>query len=294
MTKSADSPLLHSEVHFFSSAAVGAEFKILVGKVGFEEEEPPVVLYLTDADLHFGGAMDILRGLRWARYVPPVLVVGIGYRVNDAKETLLIRNRDLIPSGSNPFGDARGYPLGAGEHFLSFLQNELKPWVAQEFGVDPNESAYFGHSNGGLFGTFVLLTAPETFKRYGLCAGASYPGSNPTNLELEASYAVSHDDLVAKVYLNAGEFEDPEGYRLHRSWLPEGQRAKAEQDAKARDTEFGEWNEIGNMFKLVAALESRNYPSLILGSEVLSDECHSTVAPRSFSRSMRFLFDAPH
>jgi predicted alpha/beta superfamily hydrolase len=294
MPKSSDSPLLNTEVHYFSSESVGAEFKLLIGASEIEGDTPPVVLYLTDADLHFGGVMNSLLGLRWAGYVPPMLVVGIGYRVDEPNETLLIRNRDLIPPGDNPYAVARGYPPGAADRFLSFIRDELKPWVSRHFTVNPDDSAYFGHSNGGLFGTYVLLTQPDTFRRYGLCAGASYPGSSPTNLDLEATYATSHDDLPARVYFTAGEFEDPEGYQLHRSWLPEEQRAQAEQSARDRDTQYGVWDEIGNMKLLVAALEKRSYPRLILGSEVLSDECHLTVALRSFSRSMRFLFDAPH
>lgn len=111
--------------------------------------------------------------------------------------------------------------------------------------------------------------------------------------ELEAEYASSHDDLVAKVYFSVGELETPEGERIHRAWLPEDKRAAAEAKADVEAERGNEVNMVEDMQQMVAVLKSRNYNGLTLDSEVLADEFHLTGGFAFFSHSMRFLFDAP-
>jgi hypothetical protein len=50
---------------------------------------------------------------------------------------------------------------------------------------------------------------------------------------------------------------------------------------------------VADQERFVGALRSRNHPSLVIESEVLPGEFHMTVFLLNFSRSMRFLFDAP-
>lgn len=288
MSASDENPILHSEVHYFTSAAVGSEFKILIGKVGLTQDATPVVLYLPDADQTFGGVMNALAGLRWAGYVPPTLVVGIGYRVQDEMETLAPRSRDLTPSTYQ--GDT-DWPSGGAPQFLQFIRDELKPWVATTFDVDPDDDVYFGFSYGGLFGTYVLLTQPDTFKRYGI-ASPSLWFNEHSMFELEAAYAASHEDLVAKVYFSVGGLETPEGKRIHEAWLRDKQAA-AEAEAASEVERVSEVSMVDDMQRMVTALRSRAFPRLTLDSEVLDDEFHLTGGLAQFSRSMRFLFDAP-
>jgi predicted alpha/beta superfamily hydrolase len=292
MSANDHNPILHSEVHYLTSDVVGAEYKILIGRIGLDGATPPTVLYLPDADLSFGGAMNTLTGLRWAGYVPPMLVVGIGYRVDDETETLAPRSRDLTTSTGDAETNHLGWPSGGAPRFLRFIREELKPWVASTFDVDPDNDAYFGFSFGGLFGTYVLLTQPDTFRRYGIASPSLWFQAN-SMFDLEAAYAASHDDLVAKVYFSVGSLETPEGDRVHRSWLPEDQRAAAEAAADEEIERSGPTDMVQDLQRMVAVLGSRGYRGLVFDSEVLADEFHLTAGVRSFSRSMRFLFDAP-
>ena len=288
MSASDENPILHSEVHYFTSAAVGSEFRILIGKAGLTEDATPVVLYLPDADQSFGGVMNVLAGLRWAGYVPPTLVVGIGYRVQDEAETLAPRSRDLTPSTYQ--GDTE-WPSGGAPQFLQFIRDELKPWVATMFDVDPDDDVYFGFSYGGLFGTYVLLTQPDTFKRYGIASPSLWFNAY-SMFELEAAYATSHDDLVAKVYFSVGGLETPEGNGIHEAWLRD-KRAATEAQAGAEVERIGEFNMVEDMQRMVAVLKSRAFPGLTLDSEVLHDEFHLTGGFAQFSHGMRYLFGAP-
>jgi predicted alpha/beta superfamily hydrolase len=95
------SPLADTEVHYFGSARAEAEFKIFVGHCGTLPRAPaasPAVLYLTDANGYFALAVDLIRSMQLRRHLPPLLVVGIGYRAGSIAETIPVRTRDLTPT----------------------------------------------------------------------------------------------------------------------------------------------------------------------------------------------------
>lgn len=173
-------PLADTEVHHLASSHVGDEFKIFVGHCGTQLREPLPVLYLTDANGCFGVAVDTIRSMQLVRLIPPLLVVGIGYPRGILAETASIRVRDLTPTRDEIYD--RLYPDNCGmsgaDRFLAFIRSELMPWVAQRFPVEFGDSIYFGHSLGGLFGTVVMLSEPDTFARYIL--GARRTGGTET------------------------------------------------------------------------------------------------------------------
>ena len=292
MTPPTDSPLLHTEVHLLDSNAVGAQFRILIGRSGMKEGVRPVVLFLTDADLAFGGAMNTLWGLQLAGWLPPILAVGIGYPVRDETECFPLRSRDLTPDVDDYVTQQSGWPSGGADRFHRFITDELKPWLGTNFDVDPDDNVYFGDSYGGLFGAHVLLSEPRTFRRYGL-GSSSLWYNHGSIFESEARYAASNHDLPAKVFCSVGAYESPEGDRLLLAWLPEGERAEAEERSVRDLADYGEINMVTDQERFVSTLRSRSYPGLSIGSEVLPGEFHMTAPPINFSRAMRYLFDAP-
>lgn len=292
MTSQYDNPFLNTEVHYVDSDAVGAEYKILIGRSGLKSDVDPVVLFLVDADLCFGGSMNTIRGLQLAGWLPPILVVGIGYRVADLNETYTLRSRDFTPSEDVATTKRRGWMSGGADRFCQFIKEELKPWVAGHFAVDPDDDVFFGHSLGGLFGAHVLVSEPRTFKRYGL-GSASLWHDRGSIFEAEAARAQTNLDMAARVYFSVGAYEGPDGDRLQLAWLPEDKRADAEAKASELVAAFGEVSMVADQERFVAALRSRNYPNLVVESDVLPGEFHTTAAPLNFSRSMRYLFDAP-
>ena len=208
-----ESPLGATEVHYLDSERVGDEFKIFVGHCGTQGVDAPAVLYLTDANGQFGGAVDAIRLMQLSRHLPPLLVVGIGYRVPTLADTVEVRTRDLTPSVWPAY--ARFEPernrMGGAPQFLSFIRDELMPWVGVQFGGS-NDATYFGHSLGGLFGTYALLHAPDTFTRY-VIGSPSLWWHDKEMLDREAAYAAMHDDLAADVFFGIGADETNEGRR---------------------------------------------------------------------------------
>ena len=245
----------------------------------------PAVLYVTDANGMFASAVDIVRSMQLSAHLPPMLVVGIGYRMGALAETAVIRMRDFSPT-ADPLIARIGPPetvMGGAERFLAFIRDELQPWVAARYRVDPDDSTYFGHSLGGLFGTYVLLTEPTTFRNYGI-GSPSLWWEDDTIFDYEANYAATHDDLAAKVFFAVGGFEDHDGRQREASRLPAEERVKA----GLRYIDM-----TADTLRMVDALRARQYPNLDIASVVLPDEFHITVPFVNLSRSLRYLFDAP-
>lgn len=279
------SPLAGAEVHYLGSEHVGDEFKIFIGHCGGSDDIAPVVLYLTDANGLFAGAVDIVRLMQLGAHLPPILVVGIGYRRGALGETVGLRTRDLTPTSDALI--ARISPdvtvMGGAERFLAFIRDELQPWVRSRYRVDTEDSVYFGHSLGGLFGTYVLLTRPSTFRKYGI-GSPSLWWDDDLMFEYEASYAGTHDDLPATVFFTVGAFEDHDGRQREAGRLPPEERAKA----GLRHIDM-----VADTERMAASLRARHYPNLDLAGTVLPDEFHITVPHLNLSRSLRYLFDAP-
>jgi predicted alpha/beta superfamily hydrolase len=96
------------------------------------------------------------------------LLVAVGYqtplRIERAGRTL-----DYTPqrAGSvaqpDPF---TGFPSGGADVFLDLLQTQIKPRVAAQAPLDPDQQTLWGHSYGGLLVLHTLLTRPTSFSHY--------------------------------------------------------------------------------------------------------------------------------
>ena len=125
----------------------------------------------------------------------PTIQVCVGYTDEDAGRALAVRARDLLPPQEalpegmiekmrqNPDTGAvldragielyiRNLENPAGDRFLAFLSQELHPFVAANYRVDPDSLGLFGHSYGGLFATYAALQPSTPFRNF--CA--SSPG----------------------------------------------------------------------------------------------------------------------
>lgn len=276
-----ESPLADTEVHYLRSECVGDEFKLFVGHCGQRDKTPPVAVFLGDPAISFGSAVDIVRPMEF--HLPPILIVGIGYRDALKQEAPARRTRDFTPTADPACDDLPADMMGGAAHFLAFIRDELQPWVRTHYKVDPDDSAYIGHSFGGLFGLYVLLSEPATFGRYGI-GSPSLPWDNYVMFEKEAAYARAHDDLGARVFLPVGAYENPEGSRRLLDWLPADIGAEVESD----HTDL-----VAVTERMAAVLRSRSYPCLDIDCEVLTGEFHHTSRQANLSRSLRYLFDGP-
>jgi uncharacterized protein len=112
------------------------------------------VLYLLDAENQFLHSVGIVQFLADNGRIPDLIVVGI---------TNTDRDRDLTPP-TTVEKDIRESPTGGGAgHFLSFMTDELAPWVSSHYRTAPFR-ILVGHSYGGLFDIYALTTRPNAYQ----------------------------------------------------------------------------------------------------------------------------------
>jgi predicted alpha/beta superfamily hydrolase len=109
------------------------------------------VIYVLDGDWNTKLMSDVEEVLGRDGRIPRNIIVGI---LNTD------RDRDFLPThnGGNPTS-------GGAEQFLGFLKNELIPYINKTYRSN-GENTLFGHSFGGVFVTYALLTEPQLFDSY--------------------------------------------------------------------------------------------------------------------------------
>lgn len=273
MAASDGSVLPDTELHLLTSQEVGDTFQIRVGRPQPAQPKPASVLFLSDANLMFGTAVEMTRLYDRAGLLPSLLVIGIGYPVPGlfAHEQ---RVRDFTPNGR-------------ADRFLAFIQRELKPWVADHYHVDPDDSTFCGGSLGGLFATHVLLHSPATFRRYAVGSPA-YWWDDRAMFRQAKAYVSGHDDLDAAVFVSVGGEETPAGMRRFVDRLSGDARAEAEQEL--RDPTMPDM--VADARTTVELLSGAGFPSLRIGLDVLEGEHHATAGPGNLSRGLLGLYPA--
>lgn len=129
------------------------------------------VIYLLDANATFGTMVETVRLLSMGPYqIEPSIVVGIGYETDKPLHTqrrfydyTVFASDDELP----PRKDDSPWPLtGGAEHFLLFIEHELKPLIERIYPVNKSRQTLFGHSLGGLFVLYTLFMKGDAFQNY--------------------------------------------------------------------------------------------------------------------------------
>jgi len=261
------------KTHLLTSKITGQTYEIHVMLPVSKKEglERFPVLYMTDAN---GGIpiSQMTRTMQTLSELPRFIVVGIGYPVPTIFQTLYLRQRDLTPSGK----EARRYPVpiegiveiekgkevGGAPEFLDFIQNELKPFINGKYNSIPEESGYFGHSLGGLFGLYVLFNKPESFNRYVLGSPAMW-WDNEIIFSHARDFLAKNDRLNAAVYMAVGGTEEI-----------------AEPDKRY----------VSNLYKMDALLRSKPLAGFSLKTEAFPNAGHASVFGLLHSKGLRSVY----
>lgn len=122
-----------------------------------------LTVYVTDGNALAATAADHLKRRKPVDpSQPDALVVGIGYPLTDSIYALRQRSIDFgapIPGDPVPWG---------ADDFIDFIDASLRPWVRDTVfpGVEFSRDAVYGHSSGGLFVAYALITRPDLFDTY--------------------------------------------------------------------------------------------------------------------------------
>jgi predicted alpha/beta superfamily hydrolase len=269
--------LADSESRVVTSAVTGREYQVTVALPrGYEDSgERYPVLYAVDANGQFGTVVEAARLMRFEEAVPEMIVVGVGYPVGRMWNAQGPRAVDLTPT-SDP-GWVRERPLdypqfpapegsGGAPGFLRFLLEELIPLVDSEYRADPTDRGLYGHSFGGLFGTYALLSSGGAFHRF-IIASPSLWWDDQVLFDLEEDYHDNHDALPARVFFSVGLLEEPEG-----------------------NEEGAAFRMVSNLRDFISVLERRHYLDLEIEGMFYADETHNSVIAPSVTRGLRWIY----
>lgn len=118
------------------------------------------VIYLLDGTkdedfIHISGIVQF-GSFSWINMIPESIVVGIGN---------VDRKKDFTYTSQNKL-DQKEFPTsGKSDKFISFLENELQPYINSEFKTTEMKTI-IGQSLGGLLTTEILFKKPELFDNY--------------------------------------------------------------------------------------------------------------------------------
>lgn len=256
----------NSEVREFKSKTNGVTYSLYISKPkGFNKgrEDYPVVFTL-DADYSFALAHNIIEHFSDRNSLPKMVVVGIGYpgKGQNGETYRLNRTRDYTPTFVATGGYGRRFQKhsGGADKFAAFIKDELQPFIQQRYGAGKSDRTLVGHSFGGLFASYVLLTQPELFQRY-IIVSPSLWYDDKKLFSMEQQYAAEHNDLNAKVFFAVGDLEDRSGRPM-----------------------------VAQLNAFVALLNLRKYPGLSLSKRDFYNENHNSVFPTALTTGMRSVF----
>lgn len=200
------------------------------------------VIYVLDGDGNTKTVADIQQFIKGENFMPQVIIVGV---LN------IDRNKDLTPTREDGFNTS-----GGADKFLSFLKNELIPYIDKTYPSD-GDNILFGHSFGGLFVTYALLNEPQAFKSY-LAADPSYWWGKDMMLAMAAKKLPALANLDKTLFISGRE----------------GQGMK-EMSINPMDTLLRKNAPAGFTWKIIA------YPN----------ETHGTVRLKSIYDGLKFIYE---
>jgi predicted alpha/beta superfamily hydrolase len=219
---------------------------------------------MLDADYSFALVRNVVQHFVEREDMPPVILVAIAYPgASSSRETYRMnRTRDYTPVFAPDGGYGAEYQKvsGGAPKFRAFLARELIPFIESRFPVTPDDRTLIGHSYGGLFATYVLLTEPSLFQRY-IAVSPSLWYANRTALTMEEAAARSGIRPRARVFYAVG----------------------------ANENQIME----DDLAELVKKLRSRGIPGLQVTMRVYESETHNSVFPGAVTRGLLTVFDRP-
>src|SRR6185503_3585110 len=172
-----------------------------------------------DADYSFALTRNVVQHFSDRGKLPEMILVAIAYpgAADDMEVYYANRKRDYTPSSaslnvalrrSTAQGDVDGRSGqgGGAEMFRSFVADQVVPYMESHFPVS-HDRTFIGHSYGGLFCTYVMLTEPDLFNRY-VIVSPSLWFENGLMLKVEAEGAPQRR-TAAQVYFAIGSRETP-------------------------------------------------------------------------------------
>jgi len=231
------------------------------------------VLYLLDPDVEFAMAENIARTMVNYDTIEPFIIVGVGYQDQNLSKMdsktfwdrwTQNRARDYIPiqvrQGKEDFegGDHEYKGLssitGGSAKFKDFIEKELVPYIDSSYRTS-KERALAGHSQAGLFATWMMLNHPSIFEKYIILSPSLWVENGQMikqSIKLQSSSTIT-------AYFAVGSME----HDNNRSMV----------------------DEVKLFYSDLP--KSKNFKSKL---EIIDDENHVSMVPASLTKGFKYLF----
>src|SRR5450432_1516299 len=152
-----------SEVRKITSSIVaGQEYELHISlPAGYTNNTKKYrVVYLMDSQWDFPLVKSLYGQQYYDGFIPEIIIVGITWGgINPNPDSL--RVRDYTPAKEN-----RQPQSGGADKFLSFMKDELFPFIESNYKADNKNRTLVGCSLGGLITMYALFTHTEMFTGY--------------------------------------------------------------------------------------------------------------------------------
>jgi len=237
-----------------SSIVAGQEYTLqisLPSGYATSDKKFPVV-YLMDSQWDFPLLSALYGEQYYDGFIPAAIIVGVTWGGEKPNPDSL-RARDYTPTKVNFTPQSGGAPK-----FLSFMKNELFPYIESNYKADKNDRALVGCSLGGLFTLFALFTEPGLFQRY-VAASPAFGWDREVIYQFEKSYAEKNPIAPARLYMIMGGVE----------------------------------RGVPGFDKLVSYLNERHYKNIDIKTRVLENTGHSGTKGEGYARGLQFIYEKP-
>jgi len=143
--------------------------------------------------------IDKLDSLFGQGLVPQTIVVGIP-NMSAGNRTLQLVPPFMLTDPANPDS-----PMGTADRFLEFMETELVPFIASNFGASDTR-LFAGNSRGGLLVMYSLIQKPELFAGR-FCFSTPLWRENNLLVERVSAFLAQRTTMKSFLYLSAGEDE---------------------------------------------------------------------------------------
>ncbi len=217
------------------------------------------VLYLIDPQITFGTVTDYVRlmSATFVQELPELIIIGIGYTTDSIPDIVTLRTRDLTPS---VVGNAD--ETGWADRFLSFIIEELIPFVEANYRIDTSDRTLAGHSLGGLFTLYALLSKPDVFNHY-IASSPSLWWDSRYLLRYEENSVWHSSNMNANLFISAGEMETDPPFSI------------------ATDVPA-----------FVEMIEKRTYDGFEVSMHIFEDQTHASVVTAAITEGIKVVYNS--
>ncbi|MGR6871474.1 alpha/beta hydrolase [Pseudomonas sp. HK3] len=212
------------------------------------------VLYLNDGPHTF----KVAAGVTHFPSMDKSIVVGISFAHGENGQNS--RVRDFTPVVDKSW---KKYVTGGATEYLAFIEREVFPFVEKNYRIDVHNRILSGHSLGGSFGAWVLLTKPSLFSRY-ILTSPSLWFKNDYIFDLENEFSKTNNSLNAKIFVATGALEVPEN----------GMRNDM----------------VDGHVRFIKRLRSRHYQGLYISDEIVEGTDHYSTFPVGLAKGLKLFY----